>query len=198
MGCLFSTKPLFESMSPSSVPYMSVNQVSIGSDNGLLPERRQAITWTSAGLLSIGCLGTNFSGISIKIQNFSFTKMHLKILSSKRQPFWPGRDELRMNKLRSAWTHFTNNFWAHNPNLVTNICALDFNSNVLIRSQLCTCPDSSAVRTCAKLWPDSILIFWESATQVFATFWLWVKTAPDYINPNLRLISACMTWFSAP
>ena len=34
--------------------YASVNGVSIGSDNGLSPVRRQAITWTNAGLLSIG------------------------------------------------------------------------------------------------------------------------------------------------
>ena len=47
-----------------------------------------------AGLLSFGTLGTNFSAISIKIQNFSFTKMHLKISSAKRRPFCPGGDEL--------------------------------------------------------------------------------------------------------
>ena len=45
------------------------------------------------GLLSIGPLGTNFS--EIKIQNFSFMKMHLKILSVKWQLFRPGRDELK-------------------------------------------------------------------------------------------------------
>ena len=44
------------------------------SDNGLSPIRRPAIIWTSPGLLSIGPLGTNYSEILIKIQNFSFTK----------------------------------------------------------------------------------------------------------------------------
>ena len=48
--------------------------VSIGSDNGLLPIVYQTIVLTNAGLLSIGPLGTNFSEILIKIQNFSFTK----------------------------------------------------------------------------------------------------------------------------
>ena len=43
----------------------------IGSDNGLSPERRQAIIWTSVGILLIGPLGTNFSEILIKIQTFS-------------------------------------------------------------------------------------------------------------------------------
>ena len=33
----------------------------IGSDNGLSPGRRQAITWTNVGILLIGPLGTNFS-----------------------------------------------------------------------------------------------------------------------------------------
>ena len=54
------------------------------------PIRRQAIILTNAGLLSIGHLGTNFSEILIKTQNFSFTKMHLKILSAKWRPFVQG------------------------------------------------------------------------------------------------------------
>ena len=33
----------------------------VGSDNGLSPERRQAIIWTNAGILLIEPLGTNFS-----------------------------------------------------------------------------------------------------------------------------------------
>ena len=45
--------------------------------------RRQAIILTDVRLLSIGILGTNFSEILIKIQNFLFTKMHLKISSVK-------------------------------------------------------------------------------------------------------------------
>ena len=36
-------------------------------ETGLGPIRRQAFIWTSAGLLSIGPLGTNFSEILIKI-----------------------------------------------------------------------------------------------------------------------------------
>ena len=48
----------------------------IGSDNGA---RGQAIVWTSAGILLIGPLGTNFSEILIEIHTFSFKKMHLKM-----------------------------------------------------------------------------------------------------------------------
>ena len=39
------------------------NLTIIGSDNGLSPERRQAIIWTNAGILLIPTLGTNFSEI---------------------------------------------------------------------------------------------------------------------------------------
>ena len=55
----------------------------IGSDNGLLPGRRQAIIWTNAGLSLIGPLGTNFSETLIEIYTFSFKKMHLKMSSAK-------------------------------------------------------------------------------------------------------------------
>ena len=60
----------------------------IGSDNGLSPHRHQAIIWTSAGILLIGPLGTNFSEILIEIYIFSFKKMHLKT-SAKWLPFCP-------------------------------------------------------------------------------------------------------------
>ena len=59
----------------------------IGSDNGLSPGRRQAIIWTNAGILLIWPLGTNFGEILIKIDIFSFMKMHLKLSSGIWQPF---------------------------------------------------------------------------------------------------------------
>ena len=55
----------------------------IGPDNGLSPNRRQAIIWTSAGILLIRTLGTNFSEILSEILTFSFMKMHLKMLSGR-------------------------------------------------------------------------------------------------------------------
>ena len=58
----------------------------IGSDNGLSPDRRQAIIWTNAKILVIGPRGTNFSDILIGIQAFSFKKMHLKMSSAKWRP----------------------------------------------------------------------------------------------------------------
>ena len=62
----------------------------IGSDNGLSPDRHQAIIWTNAGILLIGPLGTNFSEILIEIHAFSFKKVHLKMSSGKWRPFWLG------------------------------------------------------------------------------------------------------------
>ena len=56
------------------------NLNTIDSDNGLSPDRRQAIIWTNAGILSIGPMGINFSEISMEIQTFSFRKNALKIV----------------------------------------------------------------------------------------------------------------------
>ena len=66
----------------------------ISSDNGLSPDRRQAIIWTNAGLLLFGPLGTNFSEILIAILTFSFKKMCLKVSSAKRWPFCLGLNVL--------------------------------------------------------------------------------------------------------
>ena len=62
----------------------------IGSDNGLSPDRRQAIIWTNTGIFLIGPLGTNFSEILIANHTFSFKKMHLKRSSAKWRPFCVG------------------------------------------------------------------------------------------------------------
>ena len=55
-------------------------------------------------LLPIGPLGTNFSEILIIIQNFPFTKMHLKISSAKWWPFLSkGGDELSTLYHATLW-----------------------------------------------------------------------------------------------
>ena len=77
------------------VTHICVSKLTIiGSDNGLSPDRRQAIIWTNAGLLLIELLGTNFSEILIEILTFSFTKMRLKVSSAKRRPFCLGLNVL--------------------------------------------------------------------------------------------------------
>ena len=71
------------------------NLTIVGSDNGLLPDRRQAIIWTNAGILSIGPLGINFNENLIGIQTFLFYKMHLKMSSAKWRPFCLGLNVLK-------------------------------------------------------------------------------------------------------
>ena len=71
------------------------NLTIIGSDNGLLPGRRQAIIYTNAGILLIGPLGTNFSEILTRIQTFSLKKTHLKMSSGKWRPFCLGLNVLK-------------------------------------------------------------------------------------------------------
>ena len=66
--------------------YVSENKAIIGADNNLLPVWHQAIIWTNIGLLSTEHLGTNFYGIGIKTQQFSFKNMNLKMCAEWR-PF---------------------------------------------------------------------------------------------------------------
>ena len=75
----------------------------IGSDNGLSPGRHQAIIKTSAGILSIGPLGTNFNEILIEILTFSLKKMRLKVSSAKWWPFFLG---LNVKKNTGNWVGF--------------------------------------------------------------------------------------------
>ena len=59
----------------------------IGSDNGLLPGRRQAIIWTRAGIFLVGPLRTNCNNILIGIHIFSLTKIRFRMPSAKYCPF---------------------------------------------------------------------------------------------------------------
>ena len=54
-----------------------------------------AIIWTTAGILLICSFGTNLSEILVKIHIFSFTKIHLKMLSVKQWPSCPSFNVLR-------------------------------------------------------------------------------------------------------
>ena len=82
----------------------------IGSDNGLLPDRCQAIIWTNARLLSIGPLQTYFNENLIKIQQFSLKKMHVK-MSAKWRPSGLGLNvfmEVLKIVIMTAFTTFSN------------------------------------------------------------------------------------------
>ena len=72
----------------SRVTHICVTKLTIiGSDNGLVP--------TSAGILLIRTLETNFSEILGKIHSFSFKKMHLKMSSANGHLFSLGLNELK-------------------------------------------------------------------------------------------------------
>ena len=59
----------------------------IGSDNGLSPDRGQAVIRPNAEILLIGPLGTNFSQISIGFQTLSFKQLHFRTFSAKWRLF---------------------------------------------------------------------------------------------------------------
>ena len=81
------------------VTHICVSKLTIiGSDNGLSPGRRQAITWTNVGILLIGPLGTNFSKMLIEIHISSFKKMRLKMSYARWRPSCLGLNVLSPNK----------------------------------------------------------------------------------------------------
>ena len=85
------------------VTHICVSKLTIiGSDNGLSPERHEAIIWINVGILLIGPLGTNFSEILIEIYTFSFKTTHLKMPSGKWRPFCLGLIVLTLYMLNST------------------------------------------------------------------------------------------------
>ena len=104
---------------------------SIGSDNGLLPGRRQAIIWNNAGLLLIEPLGTNFSEISFRIQTFSFKKMPLNVSSAKWPPFCLGLNVL---------THWVWDIWRGFADIIIKCIFLNENVRILVNISLKSIP----------------------------------------------------------
>ena len=92
------------------VMHIYISKLSIiGSDNGLSPDRRQAIIWTNAGMLLIRTLGTNFSDFLSQIRAFSFKKMHLKMSSGKWRPSCLGLNVLNLSD--DVLHEFLHNIW---------------------------------------------------------------------------------------
>ena len=107
----------------------------IGSDNGLSPDRRQAIIWTNAELLSIGPLRTYFSENLIKMQQFSLKKMHLKMSSAKWRLSCLGLNVLRVWILNHThlklWVglsypaiHILTSWWRHQMETFSALLAI--------------------------------------------------------------------------
>ena len=81
------------------VTHICVSKLTIiGSDDGLSPDRRQAIVWTNAGISLIKPFGTNFSEILSELHTFSLKKIHSKMSSGKWRPFCFG-----LNVLSHVW-----------------------------------------------------------------------------------------------
>ena len=102
--CLCNTEKMLTHW--GQVTHICVSKLTtIGSDNGLSPGRRQAIIWTSDGILLIRTLGKNFSEFLSEIISFSFKKMHLKMSSAKWRLFRLGFNELKViiNDPRHTW-----------------------------------------------------------------------------------------------
>ena len=68
---------------------------------------------------------------------------------------------------RIQGTHFTDVVWALNWNPVKNNFAF-----ILIKAQICTCHDSLAVVTCAKLCLDLIIIFQVRTVCILFKIWM--------------------------
>ena len=92
------------------VTHIRVGKLTIvGSDNGLSPERRQAIIWTNAGILLTGPLGTNLSEILIEIQTFWLKKIRLKMSSAKCCSFRLGLNVLIPSiNMSTSWMGIAN------------------------------------------------------------------------------------------
>ena len=90
------------------VTHICVNKLTtISSDNGLPPGRRQAIIWTSAGILltSFDAWGQN----SMKYQSkFIYSHSRKCIWTAKCRPFCPSLNVLRVFETASSFIYQTN------------------------------------------------------------------------------------------
>ena len=79
--------------------------VGIRSGNGLSPARRQALTWTNAGLLSIEPNRTNVREIWTSILKFSVQKMQMEISFAKMSIilFWPQCAQIHCGFNKQGW-----------------------------------------------------------------------------------------------
>ena len=70
---------------------------------------------------------------------------------SCKETFWPVTNYL--------WpgTYLTLHRWAHNSNLLKNICCSYVKSSDTIIASFCRCHDSWAIITCTKLWPQYMI-----------------------------------------
>ena len=99
----------------------------VGSDNGLSPDRRQAIIGSNSGRLLIWTLGKNFREILFEIHTYPFKKMYLKLSLSKWRLF---RFSLNVLKLGFTETSRYHRNW-HNAKLTLRTHFIEIQSNTI-------------------------------------------------------------------
>ena len=86
-----------------------------------------------------------------------------------------------------AGDYFTSCLWVHNLNVVKFSC-FRCDSTHLIRSKFGIGKDSSALWTCAKLWPNLIDVFGDKPRLSFTGFWLvFLKEEQDWFCSHKSL-----------
>ena len=159
---------------------------SIGSDNGLSPGRRQAIIWTNAGILLIEPLGTNFSEILIRIQAFSFKKMHLKMSSAKWRPFCLGLNVLTpwdLNKNDISQTPFLNAFSSMKSLQFDFISLRFFSSSFVFANKL-------GLNEIAENLPSTFRMHFFNITLIKTPYFRWF----DYNNSFVQMMAQNRTY----
>ena len=172
-----------------------VKLTTIGSDNGLLPKRRQAIIWTNAGILLIGPLGTNFSEILIWIQTFSFKKMHLKMPSAKWCPICLGLNMIRTKPLpmmTKICDGITRLWWVKIGSLKIRIIDWEIRKLEFLATSwdyfffiIILCPDfifKSNVIIINSVWPNDTISQHKSGSTLAQVKVCYQKTQSNYLN----------------
>ena len=158
------------------------NLTIIGSDNGLSPGRRQAITWTNVGILLIGPLETNFSDILIEIHTFSFKKIHLKMSSGKCRPCCLGLNVLKESRPR-LWSMAVKRIKSWNCYLRRKVTRKIIANKLVVFTNLST---KFELRFRDKTWSHSVKILGPFLDLFFS--WAMLPSVLEYLIENVYLI----------
>ena len=138
------------------------------SSNSRSPGRRQAIIWTSAGILLIWTLGTNFSEILSEIHAFSFKKMHLKMSSAKWRPFCLGLNVLIYRIHMVSCTAQCENKWNtlplnHHASLILKNCWWRTIIETIEHEEWMSCPYTPIVLWGPIILGHSVVVAWHAS-----------------------------------
>ena len=145
----------------------------IGSDNGLSPDRRQAITWTNAGILLFRPFETNFSEILIKIRNIfiqgnaleNFVCETAGILSRpqcvkmdpgcslSQAPTWCGP---WLTLCQMLWSASSSSAQQSSPSLFVSLCSTNSCNQSYLVAWLSRCKNTSRTKACTVGTPSCL------------------------------------------